>query len=639
MTQTANATETAADRQRMAIDNLIRRELKVGDPRDPEQIARALADRYQFDARAQAIGGEAQGVPYLRTDAARVVAPPAPTATNVDLDTAKRDVGLDLAELLSDNLNKEIRPELEGWQSVIHRSIDEGVAAARYGLDPRQRDKAFAMRRQLGDYARLSRMVGVLTPVLNSSFRNLAQSIDEASSVILVLMGESMANLGFAGGRFLLQAPYSELQARRDAVLNALRQLDGISAMSMQPNTWPRGLRAYRQLSTVLEAKGQGDLRSLMNEAELARAMDEIVGLASGGSPDGLRALGATAWAPLSRLHRFVQTTLRPVAPASPELATLHEALQLFIDGFVPAGGFRLLRVARPTVLNYGLYGSAKVGKADDRLIDLVNHRGSLARQLDCLGDCQADKDTSLARIVLDSLLYNIDRAIDFYCVGDADFGLPEARAAATSYLIDAVQPASWGAWTWREYLPESDPPAAQAPIMDHFITATPPLIGKISGFLQNQVNAELLAIRDLLRPTSGNTNKLANWDITQSEFTGYLIANAPWQGTAAMDICLGDVMHDELCLQRTTDQEWRAVIEQMTSGCVDADAIFKSTRPDLVGAGALPLIFDRALDFISAPTTDPTTLRRLVPATCVADDPQLPPQFEESLRAIERKL
>ncbi|MDP1324023.1 hypothetical protein Q6315_29120, partial [Klebsiella pneumoniae] len=77
-------------------------------------------------------------------------------------------------------------------------------------------------------------------------------------------------------------------------------------------------------------------LRSLMNEAELSRTMDELIQLSSGGSAGGLRALGATAWAPLNRLTRFVQTTLRLATPTSPGLATFQEALQLFIDGFVP---------------------------------------------------------------------------------------------------------------------------------------------------------------------------------------------------------------------------------------------------------------------------------------------------------------
>ena len=91
-----------------------------------------------------------------------------------------------------------------------------------------------------------------------------------------------------------------------------------------------------------------------------------------------------------------------------------HEALQLFIDGFVPAGGFRLLRVARPAVLNYGLYGPARVSAAELRLIDLVNRRGALARQLDCLTECACEPDAVFGQIVLDKLLYDIDRAIDF---------------------------------------------------------------------------------------------------------------------------------------------------------------------------------------------------------------------------------
>ncbi|WP_373744635.1 hypothetical protein, partial [Achromobacter insuavis] len=52
------ADASGAGRQRTALDNLIRRELRVGDPNDPQQIARALADRYQSDARAQSIDGE-----------------------------------------------------------------------------------------------------------------------------------------------------------------------------------------------------------------------------------------------------------------------------------------------------------------------------------------------------------------------------------------------------------------------------------------------------------------------------------------------------------------------------------------------------------------------------------------------------
>lgn len=616
MTTTSNPSSTAlVSRPKLDLDNLLRRELKVGDPNDPQQIARALSERYQNDVRAQAIDGEAQGLPFLRTPSLRSNAPPPPTATNVDLDQAKGDVDTDLRTLLNDNLTKDIRPELEGWQSVIQRSIDEGVAAARFGLDPHKRDLAFAMRRQLGEYARLARLVGVLTPGLNRSFRNLAQSVDEACAVMLVLMGESMANLGFAGGRFLLQAPYSELQARRDAVLNALRQVDGVAAMVGQGSTWPRGLRAYRQLSTVLEARGQGDLRSLMTEAELSRTMDELVQLAGGAGANGMRAIGATAWAPLARLHRFVQTTIRQVQPASPELATLHEALQLFIDGFVPAGGFRLLRVARPSVLNYGLYGPSRITGAEQRLIDLVNRRGSLARELDCLTDCACDELTVLAQVVLDTLLYNIDRAIDYYCVGDADLGLPEVRAAAFSHLIDVViDPA---AWPWQR-LPL---PTPAVPL--------PAYLAQVPVAVFN----ELTAIRGLLRPIGVAP---AGWETTSGTYDSNLDNNLAWLGGSATTLRFAQVLHDELCLQRDTDQQWRSLVEQMTTGCVAPDRIFREAL-DLT-EGVLPQLADRALGGIEVATAAAVDINGnsvQVGGVCTPIQAVVPPHFEETLEAI----
>ncbi|WP_244851527.1 hypothetical protein [Caballeronia sp. SL2Y3] len=623
MNETPNALSPMPDRQTLAIDNLIRRELKVGDPRDPQAIAQALADRYQSDVRAQAIEGEAQGMPFLRTAVVRPSAPPPLAATNIDLNQARHDVETDMARLLDDNQSKDIRPELEGWQQVIVRSIDEGVAAARMSMDTRQRDKAFAMRRQLGDYARLARMIGVLTPDLNRSFRDLGQSLDEVSAVILVLMGEALANLGFAGGHFLLQAPFTELQARRDAVLNALRQVDGVAAMVGQGSTWPRGLQSYRQLAAMLEARGQGDLRSLLGEGELARTMDEVVQLASGGGSSGLRAIGATAWGPLARLNRFVQSTLGQIPNVSPELATLLEALQLFIDGFMPAGGFRLLRVARPSVLNYGLYGPSPITPAENRLMNVVNHRGTLARQLDCLTDCACDHDTVLAQIVLDKLLYDIDRSIDFYCVGDADLGLPEARAAAYSFLIDVIvasnpinasaqarEPFFGPMWPFRGNL--------QRP---RAFCSTGTVVAGVAGVIPDAVINELDAIRRLLRPLDANY-----WSVTTTvaSFQNIVQNNLSFMGGAPSALRFVDVMHEELCLQRDSDLQWRPLVEQMTIGCVSVEEIFDSstTGPE----GILPLFIDRALDLFREATGGG------VPASCTPLDPRIPPHFEQTL-------
>ena len=187
--------------QRLAIDNIIRRELRVGDANDPMQVAQALLARYKDTPRAQAISQEAKGLPFLQSAAMPFMVPQAPTSSDAELQQAKDDVDRDLHELTTNSLLKDVTPEIQGWAQAVRSAIQEGTTAARFALDPRQRDKAFAIRRQLGDYARMVRLVGALTPTLNSSYRAFAQSLDEVASVLLVLMGEALANVGFAPDR------------------------------------------------------------------------------------------------------------------------------------------------------------------------------------------------------------------------------------------------------------------------------------------------------------------------------------------------------------------------------------------------------------------------------------------------------
>jgi len=81
----------------------------------------------------------------------------------------------------------------------------------------------------------------------------------------------------------------------------------------------------------------------------------------------------------LARMRRFVRTVGGLVDPASHELAGLVEALRLFIEGFEPAGGFRLLRVARPALLGQTGGGLTDEQPADRRLIALTQLRPALA--------------------------------------------------------------------------------------------------------------------------------------------------------------------------------------------------------------------------------------------------------------------
>lgn len=542
------------NRHRLAFDNLIRRELKVGDPNDADQIARALLDRYQGDTRAQAISGEAQGLPFLNTPLLTGQVAAASTATNLDLDQARDDVEQDLRELMSSNLTKDVRPELEGWQQSLHVLMDEGTAAARQGLDPYSRDRAFAMRRQLGEYARLARLIGALTPELNENYRNLAQSIDEVCAVLLVLMGEALANVGFAGGRYLLQVPYSELQARRDRVLVALRNLSGSAQESLDQGVYPRGLAAYRELYSEFARRGQAELRSLLNEGELSRAMDELIHLSGGGSTLGMRRVGATAWSSLSRFSRFVQVTLRAIELDAPPLIAFQSALQLFVDGFASSGGFRLLRIARPGVLMSGLYGAADLDKAERRLIELVQRRGELASTADCLTRCGCDEGTALEQIVLDRILYDVDRAIDLYAAGKDDFGPPEQRAAAHGKLIEAyLAPEHW------DYKHHED---RKLPPKDRKLPPTP-----LDPEVFEPIESALKGIAKLLLP---NDNK--RWEKTSRDALPQLtvIRDTPHP--------VAEVLRDELVLQLHADREWRPIVAQMSSGCIGVHRVFGET-------------------------------------------------------------
>lgn len=508
--QSAGWTPPDTSATRLALDNLIRRELKIGDPNDPTQIANALMNRFQGSPRAQAIGLEARGLPFLHSAVPQPATPSAPTTVNAELQQAVDDVERDLNELLTNALLKDITPEIRGWAQGVRSAIREGTNAARFGLDPRQRDKAMALRRQLGDYARMARLVGALTPNVNAYYRSFAKSLDESAAVILVMIGESLANAGFSGGQFLLQVPYTELQVRRDAVLYALRNLVGSTQQAYGPSEWPRGIDAYRQLFASLEAQGQGDLRALLVENELMRTMDELIARSSHGQPEGLRAVGATAAIDLHRFRRLIAIGVNAVIPESPPLASFLNALSLFADAFDHGGGARLMRIARPPILLYGLYGMAGLTDADQRLIRLVSYRNQLAELLDCNLDCGCNEARVGCQIRLDKILYDTDRAIDLYAIGVTDFGEPERRATAYAYLIDAFEfrndyvRNARGQWAARG---QADPPSCIPPM------ARPPAPSRPVGRDQlpadnDRLGQALYRIKSELRPSLSLTDQ-----------------------------------------------------------------------------------------------------------------------------------
>jgi hypothetical protein len=431
-----------------ALDNLLRNQLRVNDPRNAKQIADGLLAYYSDHPQAIGLRQEVMGIPNLPAPL-RSTAPTAATRGSSDTEfaIANGDVERALQDLTSNPLTGDITPEMSGWGDSLRTAILQGHSAARQGLDPTQRDKVIAVRRQLGEYARMARFVGALSPGMTQNFRRLGRALDEVAAVLLVMLGESLASVGFATGYYLLQVPLPELQQRRDAVIFALRNFNGGAQQSYGPDDWPRGIDAYRRLYEWLEKQGQGDLRSLLLENELAQTMDALITRAQNGTSDGLRALGVTAQLDIERFRRMA--IVAPGAMSrddghydrSPPLEAYLQSLELFAETFRPAGGLRLLRIARPPILLYGLYYTSQI-EHDTALFDLIAARGMLATIFDGLFPSDSTRGVQ-PQILLDMLLLALDRGIDLLALSptpqENDVGLTESRAISFWWIINVI--------------------------------------------------------------------------------------------------------------------------------------------------------------------------------------------------------
>ena len=646
-TENQNTNSTTMDRSpnTVALDNLVRRKLRVSDPNDAGQIAEALRKIYADESHA--LDQEAAGVPFLQPLRAPSIVEN-DTASRAELTEALDDVNRDLTSLTNNALLKDVHPELNGWATAIRSISAEGTNSARYSLDPRQRDKAFAARRQLGGYARLARYVGALTPTQSLPYRKLAQSLDEVANVILVMMGDALANIGYSGGRFLLQVPASELQGRRDAVIYALRNLTGSVQEGYGPNDWPRGLVAYRQFLNRLEAAGQTDLRSLLVENHIAKIMDDLVHWTTSGSADDLRALGSTAHLALEQFKRLIRLGQRLVDPESPPLSSFFSAIQLFVDGFVNGAiGHRLLYISRPAILSYGLYGFGEQDDATKRLLAITQARGNLANKLDCYLGCDCTTDRVECQIKLDKILYDVDRAIDLYALGSDPQGKgePETRAAAFGFLINqflsmaennAQDPCRFDCLYKNransttgcepmEYVPGlevslqniqnllwwANPPTTSTGTfdlpsfnIDPNSTGTPvPITGFNAAVQFSNLKG---AVETVLGEISNETTLLEPTDVITDP--------AEVQQALKDYVSLLNHMHQELCIQRDIESEWENLLQTMAPSChrFDGGEIIATKQ-----------LLQNAINAVS--------LGQL----CPGFDVNIPPHFETSLSGI----
>ena len=382
--------------------------------------------------------------------------------------------------------------------------------------------------------------------------------------------------------------PASELQARRDAVLLALRNLAGTTDQAYGNDQWPWGLHGFREMLRTIEASGHLDLRALLEEPTLGRVMDELIERAAQQSMLGLRALGATAEMSLERIHRLIHLIHDKVEPEAPAVTTFLKALQLLLDAFTSSrSGYRILYISRAPI---GLNGASSFGVPDDatrRLIDLVIEHNRLGDLLDCQPGCDCCDDDVICQIQVDSLHYYVGRAIDLLTLAsdvDAD-DEPEWRAASYGVLIN-------------RFLLDNQPAVAGAANGgSHCLTAG--------------CSPQTLNIRQALEGIA----------FTLGQVDGLEIANAvlvPPRGNPTEEEASRLVMTDELCMQQVSNRRLGSLIATLAPGCVAPTSVIT----------ALEAMLQSAINQIDARTHDG-----------ICDEPVVapPPTKESALRVFYR--
>jgi hypothetical protein len=613
----------------VAVDNMIRNQLKVSDVRDPKQIADALLNYYRDLPVAAAVRQEAQGLPFLQAPAAMALPPPQPTSSDAEFRIADNDVEKALTDLTTNPLTVDIVPEMQGWADSVRNAVAQGYTAARQGLDPTQRDKVIAIRRQLGEYGRMARFVGTLSPGMTPNYRRLGQALDEVSAVLLVMLGESLASVGFASGYYLLQVPLAELQQRRDSVIFALRNFMGGAQQAYGPDDWPRGIDAYRRLYNWLERQGQGDLRSLLIENEIAQIMDTLITRAQSGRVEGLRALGVTAQLDVERFRRMAI-----VAPGamltqgghydrSPPLETYLQALDLFANTFVPAGGLRLMRIARPPILYYGIYNPNLLDEGDQDLVQLIMIRGNLATIFDGLFPA-AGAHSAEPQVLLDMLLLALDRAIDLLAleVIPEHRGQPNptegARRRAVAYwlIVRAILRTLTGF-----YLSATGTPAAGAPTWFTPLWSQPggsPIAGFVPSPRSGPISAAGWLTGEL--PEISSAFQRGAVPMVTPAFNHYEQTSSNWLPASAItDPDFLDVVLEEIRVQQALEGRWENLVRTVSPEAGNQRTIFR----------LLELVVEQA-DYDARQLASAGVHPGPVPY-----EQPLPPQYEQTLERI----
>jgi hypothetical protein len=428
------------------IDELLRRELGIANPLDPEEMVVALRRRYAGDAAR--IDDEAAGLPLQfrpRAEPARRRDPAADTPGNREARRVQAHLESDLDDLVRAPANREWKPELTGWRATLVREYSDGLAAAAFAGDPAQRERGYLAVRRMNEFARLNRLIGLMNLEVNATYRRLARTLDRVASVMRVVMGEALDAAGLSEGGVLIGFPVSEARQYRDAVMLDLRRLTGTLA-EVDENDWGNATASYRLLLETLDQQSAPELRVYLREQTLALLLDGLIDSVSRTDPESLRQLAATAPVEVARLRRLTAIAGQVGTDVnSPALSSFVQSLSMLLDAFAQTrSGARLIDLAVPLPL---AADQADEADAEARTIlrKLVGWRAEFAAEADCFMQCCGSGQLAelKTQVKIDKVLYDMDRAIDLYTHGEGRpgaWGEEEQRAAVFGIIADNLR-------------------------------------------------------------------------------------------------------------------------------------------------------------------------------------------------------
>lgn len=208
-------------------------------------------------------------------------------------------------------------------------------------------------------------------------------------------------------------------------------------------------------------------------------------------------------------------------------------------------------------------------------------------------------------QLLLDKVLYDVDRAIDLYALGTAVNPEPEYRSLAYAYIIQSLTPNSLvNVFRRTQGASGSEQAQAQAQLQQSALDTNAVLRALFTpdsvqeDYLNRQLVEVLVSIKETLSHPLLQANTLS----------------VDLERTAAPDR-LKDFVVQELCIQRDMERSWLDLVRTMASGCLP----FRNDRT-LGVFDVTDWLIRRALDLSGGEERD-----------CFVDI-DIPPHYEVSL-------